>query len=156
VGGTIDKEDRYLSPTFITGMSLESDIMKEEIFGPILPILTFSETDKVVDHINNYDRPLSLYLFSRSRTQIKIIIKNTISGSMIINHAGLNYLNSNLPFGGVKSSGIGRAHGYAGFKSFSSERSYLRQHLFLSAGEILRPPFNGVKKRILDFFMKFG
>ena len=107
----------------------DSDAMQEEIFGPVLPILRYTQLDDVIADINTRDKPLAMYIFSRSRAHIDQVLRETSAGGTCINDTLLHFLNTNLPFGGIGSSGIGRGHGHAGFMAFSNERAVLRQHL---------------------------
>lgn len=123
-GGGIDPDDLYIAPTILTDVDINSPVMKEEIFGPILPVLTFGDELQAVDYINNNPKPLALYYFG-SESKGRRFITNTTSGGACINDVILHLANSRLPFGGVGQSGMGSYHGRVGFDTFSHRRSVL-------------------------------
>ncbi len=121
-GGTIDKEKRFVAPTLLDHVSLDSKLMKEEIFGPLLPIFTFNSIEEVFQHIHAFEKPLASYYFGGKRNA-KIMIEQIPSGGVCINDVLLHIANGNLPFGGVGNSGTGSYHGEYSFKAFSHEKS---------------------------------
>lgn len=125
-GGDVLESDRYIAPTLLVDVPANAKIMREEIFGPLLPIISFTSLGEVIDRINAEPKPLALYVFSRSEANIERVMKETTSGGACINHTLMQYLHGNLPFGGVNNSGMGSAHGQFGFKSFSHERAVVR------------------------------
>lgn len=155
LGGEYDLDERYVSPTLILNPDLESGIMNEEIFGPILPIIEYDEIDTVISYINKNEKPLALYLFSKSADTIERITNLTTSGSLNINETAIHYFNTELPFGGTNNSGIGKAHGFFGFKSFSHEKGILKQHLPFSAIDLITPPYTKKSKFWADIFLKY-
>jgi len=154
MGGNTDEETSFIEPTVLTGVTLDSPVMSEEIFGPILPIITFNNIDEVVKVINNKPKPLGLYIFSYNRKNIDFILKNTSAGGTSINDTILHYMHLNLPFGGINNSGFGRTHGEAGFKAFSNERSILKQSR-LSPMKLLYPPYTDRVKKMIKLLMKY-
>jgi aldehyde dehydrogenase (NAD+) len=126
-GGQTDAGERYIAPTILTNVKPESAVMAEEIFGPILPILTYKSFDEVVPFITERDKPLALYMFGTDEARIDAVIAQTTAGGTSINNTVIHFANQNLPFGGVGPSGQGNYHGYYGFKAFSHERAVLRQ-----------------------------
>lgn len=154
-GGDYSIEDNYISPTIIVNPDLDSGIMEEEIFGPILPILEYEDINDVVNYINSKEKPLAIYVFSKKASNIKKIREFTTSGSLNINETAIHYYNTELPFGGINNSGIGKAHGYFGFKSFSNEKGILRQHLPFSAIDLITPPYTKASKFWADIFLKY-
>lgn len=153
-GGQTDKLENYIDPTLITNVNSESDLMQKEIFGPVLPIQTFQDSADLVRKLNQREKPLALYIYSRNKKNIKKILEGTRSGGTCINHSGIHFFNYNLPFGGSNFSGIGKAHGWFGFQAFSNARAVYHQ-VIPSALEILVPPYNRFKQRILDFTIKY-
>ncbi|WP_372368345.1 aldehyde dehydrogenase family protein [Candidatus Uabimicrobium sp. HlEnr_7] len=141
LGGFSDETERYFSPTVICGVSLDSPIMEQEIFGPILPIIFYDNIENVSDFIRKKDKPLAIYLFSQLRANIRHIITNTTCGGTCINNVAIHLGNPYLPFGGVNTSGIGEYHGFFGFKTFSHGRSVLYQGRF-SGLSFIYPPYN--------------
>ncbi|WP_179351241.1 aldehyde dehydrogenase family protein [Winogradskyella vidalii] len=154
VGGETDRTSRYIAPTLISDLKPEATLLEEEIFGPILPIVTYESLDVAMAYINSKERPLALYIYSRSKANIKRIMNNTRAGGTCINNSVLHYANHNLPFGGVNNSGIGKSHGFYGFKAFSNERSVLKQHTF-GVTELLFPPYTNMKEKLARLTIKW-
>ncbi len=118
-GGEINENDRYIAPTIIDNIHSDSLIMQDEIFGPILPVMTFDNITEVFDYLDNKEKPLALYYFGKGG---KKIMNRTTSGGMCINDTLMHIANHNLPFGGVGSSGMGKYHGKDSFLTFSNRR----------------------------------
>lgn len=154
VGGLTDNASKYIEPTIISDLKPEAKLLEEEIFGPILPIVTYESLDMAITYINSKPRPLALYIYSKSKINTKKIINNTRAGGTCINNSVLHYANHNLPFGGSNNSGIGKSHGLFGFKAFSNERSVLKQHTF-GVTELLFPPYSGFKEKLARFTIKW-
>jgi len=128
VGGTFDEADLTVHPTMLTGVTPQMKILQEEIFAPLLPVMTYDNLDQVVSYIEARDKPLALYVFSPNEDNVDKVLKRTSSGGVTVNGVFSHYLENNLPFGGVNGSGMGSYHGYFGFKCFSHERAvYLHQ-----------------------------
>jgi aldehyde dehydrogenase (NAD+) len=123
VGGTLEAADRTIHPTMLTDVTPEMQIMQEEIFGPIVPVLTYKNIDDVIDYISGRAKPLALYIYSNDQKNIDRILSGTSSGGVTINGFFSHYLENRLPFGGVNQSGMGSYHGLFGFKAFSHERA---------------------------------
>lgn len=154
IGGNIDENHNYISPTLVTQSGDDTEIMQNEIFGPLLPIKTYENLEDVVNFINKREKPLALYIYSNNRKNVRYVINNTRAGGTCINHNAIHFFNPNLPFGGSNNSGIGKSHGYFGFKEFSNARAVLKQHI-PNALELLVPPYNGFKKKLIDFTIKY-
>lgn len=128
VGGEMDAEDLTIHPTMLTDVTPQMKILQEEIFAPVLPVMTYDNLDQVIDYISSRDKPLALYMFSPNEDHVDKVLKRTSSGGTTINGVFSHYLENRLPFGGVNGSGVGSYHGYFGFKAFSHERAvYLHQ-----------------------------
>ena len=153
-GGEKNKNDLFIEPTILDNISFEMDVMKEEIFGPILPVIPYDNLDKCIELINSKAKPLALYMFSESKNNIDRIISKTSSGGMVINEVKSHFLNLKLPFGGVNTSGLGRSHGHSGFLEFSNERSILKNGILSMVGLIF-PPYDNFTKRIIWLFTRF-
>lgn len=153
-GGSYDKDLRFLEPTFILSDCQNCKISEEEIFGPILPIFEFDKIEEALEFINNKFIPLALYIFSRNQKTVELLIKSTQSGSVVINDLAVQFGHLNLPFGGIKHSGIGRAHGFAGFREFSNQRSYLKSSR-INFFKYIYPPYSKTKKMLIDFMIKY-
>jgi aldehyde dehydrogenase (NAD+) len=130
-------------------------MMQEEIFGPIMPIIEYDDIDEVISYINANEKPLALYLFSKSNSTIERVRDLTSSGSFNVNETAIHFYNAELPFGGNNNSGIGKAHGFFGFKSFSHEKGILRQNLPFSAIDLIMPPYTKASKFWADIFLKY-
>ncbi len=122
VGGSYDREQRFIEPTIIDNVDPNSPIMQEEIFGPIFPVVTFSTTDDVIQFVTEREKPLALYYFG-DQTTAKHILKHTSSGGACINDTIMHIANENLPFGGVGNSGMSSYHGFESYKVFSHLRA---------------------------------
>lgn len=153
IGGTFEESDRTIHPTVITNVSLDSLIMQEEIFGPVLPVLTYKNISEVINYVNANNKPLALYIFSDSKKNVESILKQTSSGGACINDVMIHISNPHLSFGGINTSGMGGSHGFHGFKSFSHERSEMYQSKLVDISKIIYPPYNG-KGMILKLLRK--
>jgi len=153
-GGISEAQDNYMEPTLVFNVSEDSELMQNEIFGPILPVKTYTSSQEVIDYINSKEKPLALYIFSKNKKRIREILNNTRAGSTCINHNLLQFLNHNLPFGGSNNSGIGKSHGVFGFQEFSNQRSVLQQHT-IGAVDLLVPPYTNMKQKIVDLTIKW-
>ncbi len=125
-GGDVDEAACYIAPTLLDNVAAGSAILDEEIFGPLLPIIGYTELDQVIGAINAAPKPLALYIWSRTESNITRVLERTSSGGACVNHCVAQFAHGNLPFGGVNNSGMGNAHGAYGFKAFSHERAVLR------------------------------
>ncbi|WP_372756586.1 aldehyde dehydrogenase [Mariniflexile sp.] len=126
-GGDYDETENYLSPTLIDEPSLESNVMQEEIFGPLLPIISYTTEKDIEKIIWNYDKPLSLYIFSNNKNFVNQLLKKYSFGGGVKNDTLIHFSNHRLPFGGVGSSGIGAYHGKHGFDAFSHTKSIIKR-----------------------------
>ncbi len=124
-GGETNRAERYIAPTLLTAISWEHPSMQEEIFGPILPVLTFSEIDEVFTNVRKFDKPLSLYVFTSSSKTKNRVLNELSFGGGAVNEAVMHVSNPHLPFGGVGTSGIGSYHGKAGFDCFTHYKSII-------------------------------
>lgn len=148
VGGKIIEAENYIEPTLLKDVSFTDEIMKEEIFGPILPIIPFTDLEAILYEIKMRPRPLSLYIFGKD-TKIQSRILNEISfGGGCINDVIMHISNTHLPFGGVGSSGMGSYHGEAGFKAFTHFKSILKKPFWLDL-PLRYPPYNQFKYKLL-------
>lgn len=154
LGGQTNESDLYIQPTLVTPKSSSSKIKKEEIFGPILAVYSFEDLNEVVNYVNEKERPLALYIFSKSKKNIDKLISETTAGGTCINHCLLHYMNSELPFGGINNSGIGKSHGKYGFEAFSNKRAVLRQFTF-SAVDLIKPPYTNFMAKLARLTVKW-
>lgn len=152
-GAAVDTKERFISPTLLEEVPANARIMEEEIFGPVLPIMSFEYLDEVIQRINDAPKPLALYIWSKDRQNIEHILQNTSAGASCVNHIAGHFLHNNLPFGGVNNSGIGSYHAEWGIRAFSHERSVLESKIMLSS--LFFPPYTKTTRRILSWLFKF-
>ncbi|MGB5809449.1 MAG: aldehyde dehydrogenase family protein [Polyangiales bacterium] len=154
-GGKTDGSEDYIEPTVVTDIALDSSLMTHEIFGPVLPVLTFKSLDEPIAVINSKEKPLALYIFSKNQKNIDRIMMNTRAGGTVINHNAIHFFNSNLPFGGSNNSGIGKGHGFFGFESFSNPRGVLKMASPFLALRLMTAPFTKFKQTLIDLSIKY-
>ncbi|HEB2281447.1 TPA: aldehyde dehydrogenase [Staphylococcus aureus] len=150
-GGHSDEDERFIEPTLLDHVTSDSAIMQEEIFGPILPILTYQSLDEAIAFVHQRPKPLSLYLFSEDENATQRVINELSFGGGAINDTLMHLANPKLPFGGVGASGMGRYHGKYSFDTFTHEKSYIFKSTRLESGVHL-PPYKGKFKYIKAFF----
>lgn len=126
VGGTFDADDLTVHPTMLTDVTPQMTILQDEIFAPVIPVMTYDTLDQAIGYIEARDKPLALYVYSKDEDSIEKVLARTSSGGVTVNGVFSHYLENNLPFGGVNTSGMGSYHGYFGFKCFSHERAIYR------------------------------
>ena len=157
-GNFHNNENNFISPTIILTENDKSDnnskINTKEIFGPVLPIVEYNTLEEAIELVNSKTPPLSVYIFSKNKNNIEKISKFTQSGGVVINELMLQFTHPNLPFGGVRESGIGRSHGFAGFKEFSNERSYLKGGI-INPIKLFYPPFSKSKRKLIDYLIRY-
>lgn len=141
LGGGVAEDACFVQPTLLDRVAPGSRVLEEEIFGPLLPVVSFRALEEVIDKVNAGPKPLALYIYSQTQANIDKVLTQTASGGACVNHSLLQFLHGNLPFGGVNHSGMGSAHGYHGFKAFSHERAVVRAQVswvatLFAAGEV--------------------
>ncbi len=151
-GGHYDKEEKYFEPTILDEVSFDLPVMQQEIFGPILPVLTFSDPEEIISQVNARPRPLSLYVFSKSRTFQKKIISSIPAGGVTVNDTLMHIASNKLPFGGVGDSGMGKYHGYFSFEIFSNAKPVVYRGTWIDI-PIRYAPY-GKKLRIIKYLMR--
>lgn len=147
--------DRVILPTLVFGVHDDMALMQEEIFGPILPVVSYRTLDEALAYVNARPRPLALYYFDRDSSRIDRVLAATLSGGVTINDVVYHLGQHNLPFGGVGPSGMGQYHGFDGFVTFSKKRAVMVQRR-LAASSMLRPPWNARARRIVDFVLRIA
>ncbi|MDY0930356.1 aldehyde dehydrogenase [Chryseobacterium sp. CFBP8996] len=151
-GGNSDEQKRYIEPTILTNINWKDEIMQEEIFGPILPVISFTNLNLILNEILEHDKPLAAYLFTNT-TEEKESFTNKISfGGGCINDVIMHLGNENLPFGGVGNSGIGNYHGKFGFETFSHQKAVLQRATW-GEPDIKYPPYSEKKLGWIKRFM---
>ena len=148
-----DPASRLLPPHLVLDAGDDTVIMQEEIFGPLLPVRTYTDIGEVLDYINHRDRPLGLYLFSNDKSLQERVIKGTISGGVSINDCSFHVAQHDMPFGGVGASGMGHYHGHEGFVEFSKMRPIFSQFRF-TALPLLYPPYGKVFNTLYKLMVK--
>lgn len=151
VGGDVNEATHQIAPTIVDQITWESPVMQEEIFGPILPVLTFDDIDEVVAAVNSRPKPLALYLFTNDKSVEKRIVKSISFGGGCINDTIVHLATSFMPFGGVGESGMGRYHGKWSFDTFTHEKSILKKSCRLDI-KLRYPPYKD-KMGLLKRFM---
>lgn len=146
-GGQYNEQIKYLEPTLLSLVPATTALMREEIFGPILPILEYSDLDSLIAALNSAPNPLTLYIFTRNRKFQDQLARPTVSGSMVVNQALIQFLHERLPFGGVGTSGQGSYHGFHGFREFSHSRAVIQNHA--SVTHLFFPPYTQKTQRAI-------
>ena len=141
-GGKTDQSKLYIQPTILTNITLADSVMKEEIFGPILPVITFTTTDEAINIVRQNNSPLSFYLFTKNKSIEAEWLRSTTFGGGCINNTVYHFANLNMPFGGIGNSGIGSYHGRKTFEIFSHAKPVLKTGTWLDPG-IKYPPLKG-------------
>lgn len=126
IGGQVDREQRYIAPTVVDEVGVEDPVMQEEVFGPILPVLTYESLDEAIGVVRRMPNPLALYLFTNDRATEARVMQDLPFGGGCVNNTLVHLSNPDLPFGGVGSSGIGAYHGKTGFDTFAHQKSVMR------------------------------
>ncbi|KAL0378330.1 UNVERIFIED_CONTAM: Aldehyde dehydrogenase family 3 member F1 [Sesamum radiatum] len=153
-GGSINREKLMIEPTILLDPPLDSQIMTEEIFGPLLPIITLDNIEESIDFINARPKPLTIYAFTKNGKLKEQILQETSSGSVLFNDSLIQFICDGLPFGGVGASGFGRYHGKYSFDTFSHEKPVLHRTFFLEL-EPRHPPWNEFKMDFIRLAYKF-
>jgi coniferyl-aldehyde dehydrogenase len=143
---------RKLAPTLVLDPKDDMLLMQEEIFGPILPIVTYESLGEAINYVNGHPRPLALYFFSHDRAAIERVLNETVSGGVSVNETILHVAQDDLPFGGIGPSGMGAYHAREGFDSFSLKKPVFRQAR-LNATRLLRPPYGKLIDRMLKLLV---
>ncbi len=155
IGGQMDEANNFIAPTVLSNVSLDSKIMQEEIFGPLLPVISYKAQDDALKIINGKEKPLSLYIFSGKQKNQDYWLNNTTAGGTCINDNLVHISQPNLPFGGVNNSGIGKSFGFFGFKEFSNERGVLKA---LHSSSVVRPlwqPYGKLARLVTNLMIKY-
>ena len=146
------KENKFIPPLVVANANNSMSIMKEEIFGPLLPIITFDTLNEVISQINELPKPLALYIMSKSSNTVDHIINNTSAGNTMGNELMMNVAHPDLPFGGVNNSGIGKSNGRYSFINFSNERGLMKRKW--GTHKFIYPPFNKTIYKLLKIIAK--
>ena len=153
-GGDTDDEKHRISPTVMDNVDFSDAVMGEEIFGPIMPILTFSDFDGLLCELKSREKPLALYLFSSDKKHIKRVVTELSYGGGCINDVVIHLATSEMGFGGVGESGMGAYHGREGFFAFSHNKSIVDKRTFIDLPMRYRPYKSKFYERLLHLFLK--
>ena len=143
---------RKIAPVVVTGVTDDMAMMREEIFGPILPVVTYETLDEAIAYVNARPRPLALYYFDSDRTRVDDVMQRTVSGGVSVNDTLLHFAQEGLPFGGIGPSGMGAYHGRDGFRTFSHGKGVFLQSRWTLTG-LVAPPY-GARFRRADRFRR--
>jgi aldehyde dehydrogenase (NAD+) len=155
IGGTVKVGDRYVAPTIVDSPKMDSKMMLDEIFGPILPVFEFTDINKVIDYINSKPKPLALYYYGKQHWEL--LKKRTSSGAIVQNESIMHFANLDLPFGGVGYSGMGSVHGHEGFKQLIHMKPVFEKGTMNGTIFSVRfPPFTNSKKSAMRNMFKHG
>jgi coniferyl-aldehyde dehydrogenase len=154
-GQTPDVQRRKFAPHLVLGATADMAVMQREIFGPILPVLTYRDRQAVADQINSRDRPLAIYPFTHDRELLRFYLRHVMSGGVSVNDTLLHVAQHDLPFGGVGASGMGHYHGREGFDTFSKLRPVFYQGRFSAVQKLFQPPYAGRAMRLLNLLIRF-
>jgi aldehyde dehydrogenase (NAD+) len=149
-GGYTDKNKRFIAPTVLNNVTFEDAVMQDEIFGPILPVISFTRLDEAIKQVKERPKPLSCYIYSKNRKQVKRILNEISFGGGAVNDSLMHLSNSNLPFGGVGASGIGSYHGKAGFDNFSHFKSIVDKPFWVEPN-LKYAPYKNLKLKIIKW-----
>ncbi len=152
-GGRVDRDDNYIEPSVIELDNLDVSIMKEEIFGPIMPIITWSDKSEILSLVRKNRYPLTCYIFSEDKNLIDYIIKNIEFGSGCVNDTMAQFANSHFPFGGIQTSGIGKYHGKYSFDTFSNLKPILTTSTWIDP-DLRYPPHTSFKMKLAKWFLE--
>jgi coniferyl-aldehyde dehydrogenase len=153
LGSSKDDEKKICPPLLVVNPAADSAIMNNEIFGPLMPIITVKSTDEALDYINSRANPLTLYLFSNKSSLVKQVISETLSGSVAVNETIVQFAQDGIPFGGVGQSGMGSCHGQNGFNTFSHLKTVYYQSR-ANFNDFIRAPYTPLKKKVIKLLSK--
>jgi aldehyde dehydrogenase (NAD+) len=152
-GGTSDAAQKFIAPTLLTGAGEHTAIMQEEIFGPLLPILSYSDLAEPIVAINAQPKPLALYVYTKDHAHADRVLTETSAGGSCVNASIVQFVHDNLPFGGINNSGLGNAHGFYGFRAFSHERPILEDKF--SVVPMFFPPYTPRVKQMIKWTVRY-
>ncbi|WP_247235129.1 aldehyde dehydrogenase family protein [Telluribacter sp. SYSU D00476] len=153
LGGKTIAADNFIEPTLITGVNDSMMLMQEEIFGPLLPVMEYHDLREAVNYINAHEKPLALYVHSRSDRNADYVLSSTSAGNALVNELLFQFGNPEIPFGGVNNSGIGKSNGYFGFQEFSNAKGVMKRKF--GTTRFLYPPYTDKIKKLLNFMVRY-
>lgn len=153
VGGRTIADQNFIEPTLLTHVNDEMKVMQDEIFGPVLPVLTYRTKEEVINYVNSKEKPLALYIHSKNNQNIDYFLNNTSAGDTVVNDLMLQFSNPELPFGGVNNSGIGKSNGFFGFQEMSNLRGVTKRQF--GTMNFIYPPYTDNVKKLIDLLVKY-
>lgn len=152
VGGETDAATRYIAPTVLDNVDMSSQLMAEEIFGPLLPVIGVSSTDEAITYVRNHPHPLALYVFSENKKVVAHVVENTTAGGVTVNGTLMHITNPHLPFGGIGESGMGAYHGKSGVRLFQHMKPVLTRSTRIDPS-LAYPPYTARKAKLFRKFL---
>ena len=153
LGGGTNAKDNFIEPTLLTNVNDSMLVMKEEIFGPLLPLMEYEHLEEVIDYINEKEKPLALYMNSRRKENIDTVLAKTSAGDALVNEFLLQFGNHEIPFGGVNNSGIGKSNGFFGFQEFSNMKGVMKRRF--GNMNFLFPPYTEKVNKLVSWAVKY-
>ena len=154
-GGAMDAAQHYIEPTILTNVPAGARVLEEEIFGPLLPVLTFQTLAETTAYINARLKPLAQYVFTTNAENRRYLLENVSAGGAGVNETVLHFAHPELPTGGVGNSGLGKAHGHAGFLAFSNEKGVMRQRVGFTGIKAMYPPYTSRVQKLIGVLVKY-
>ena len=154
-GGSQDASQLFMEPTILTDVPAGAAVLEEEIFGPLLPVLTFGELPETAAYVNARLKPLAQYVFTTSAANRRYLLDTIAAGGAAVNETIIHLAHPELPFGGSGNSGLGKAHGHAGFLAFSNQKSVLRQRVGFTGIKPFYPPYTPRVRQLLGWLLKY-
>ncbi|RYF49588.1 MAG: aldehyde dehydrogenase family protein, partial [Cytophagaceae bacterium] len=152
-GGQMNAYENFIEPTVLEQVTDEMQVMQDEIFGPVLPVLTYSDLDDALNIVNQREKPLALYIHCRNQKTIQYILDRSSAGDTVVNDTLLQFGNVELPFGGVNNSGLGKSNGFFSFQEFSNQRGVMRREF--GTMKFIYPPYTEKVKKLINFVVKY-
>ena len=154
-GGAMDAAQHYIEPTILTNVPAGARVLEEEIFGPLLPVLTFKSLAETTTYINARLKPLAQYVFTTNAENRRYLLENVSAGGAGVNETVLHFAHPELPTGGVGNSGLGKAHGHSGFLAFSNEKGVMRQRVGFTGIKAMYPPYTSRVQKLIGLLVKY-
>ncbi|WP_229313143.1 aldehyde dehydrogenase family protein [Larkinella terrae] len=153
IGGQTDAADRFMEPTLLENIGVKMNLMQEEIFGPLLPVIPYDTREEVIRFVSGRAKPLVLYIFSRKESLTQFWLDRTTAGNTVINDTLIHFAHTELPVGGVNQSGIGKANGFYGFQEFSNARGIVKRQFDVLS--YIYPPYSDKVKKLIELIVKY-
>ena len=155
LGGKGGTAKSYLDPTILVDVAEGNPILDQELFGPIMPLMRYDNLDHALAFIRKNEKPLAMYVFAQSSKVIDKVQHGTSSGCFMVNETTIAFGHTGIPFGGVNESGIGKAHGHAGFLAFTNEKPVMRQSTLLPSSMLTHAPYSSWKSKLINLVIRW-